>query len=54
MDTVVAVTIACMLRECENAGVTVMLVWGTGEVWLRDVSICVVHVVQVLCLLPTT
>ena len=43
MDTVVAVTVmrvllfvldVCMLRECEGARVTAMLVWGTGEVWL--------------------
>ena len=25
----------CMLRECEGARVTAMLVWGPGEVWLR-------------------
>ena len=24
-----------MLRECEGARVTAMLVWGPGEVWLR-------------------
>ena len=24
----------CMLRECEGAKVTAMLVWGTEEVWL--------------------
>ena len=44
MDTVVDVTVmhvllfvlhVCMLRECEGAMVTEMLVWGTGEVWLR-------------------
>ena len=25
----------CMLRECEGARVTVILVWGMREVWLR-------------------
>ena len=24
----------CMLRECEGARVTVVLVWGMDEVWL--------------------
>ena len=23
----------CMLRECEGARLTAMLVWGTGDVW---------------------
>ena len=40
----------CMLRECEGARVTEMLVWGPGELWLRRVRIWVVHVVQVFCL----
>ena len=44
VDVVVAVTVmrvllfvlhVCMLRECEGARLTVMLVWGLGEVWLR-------------------
>ena len=43
-NAVVAVTLilvllfvlhVCMLRECEGPRVTVMLMWGTGEVWLR-------------------
>ena len=43
MDVVVAVTVmrvllfvlrVCMLRECEGARVTEMLVWGM-EVWLQ-------------------
>ena len=43
MDAVVAVTVmrvllfvlhVCILRECEGARVTVMLVWGPVEVWL--------------------
>ena len=50
MDAVVAVTVmhvlwfvlhvlwfvlhVCMMRECERARVTTMLVWGPGEVWL--------------------
>ena len=43
MDEVVAVTVVrvllfvlhvCMLRECEGARVTRMLVWGVEEVWL--------------------
>ena len=25
----------CMLRECEGARVTAVLLWGPGEVWLR-------------------
>ena len=43
MDAVVALTVmrvllfvlrVCMLRECEAARVTEMLVWGMDEVWL--------------------
>ena len=43
VDAVVAVTVMrillfvlhlCMLRECEGARVTAMLVWGMEEVWL--------------------
>ena len=43
MDAVVAVTVmcvllfvlhVCMLRECEGARVTAMMVWGMEEVWL--------------------
>ena len=43
MDAVFAVTVmrallfvldVCMLRECEGTRMMVMLVWGTGEVWL--------------------
>ena len=38
MSVVVAVIVMhvllCVLRECEGAGVTAMLVWGPG-VWLR-------------------
>ena len=50
VDAVVAVTVmrellfvlhVCMLRECEGAMITTMLVWGMEEMW-------VVHVVQVL------
>ena len=34
---VVSVTVmhVCMLHECEGARVTAVLVWGSGEVWLR-------------------
>ena len=44
MGTVVAVTVmhvlvfvlhVCLLRECEGARVTAVLVRGLGEVWLR-------------------
>ena len=44
VGTVVAVTVmhvllcllhVCMLRECEGARMTTMLVWGQGEMWLR-------------------
>ena len=44
VNAVVAVTVlhvllfvvhVCVLRECEAAKVTTMLVWGPGEVWLR-------------------
>ena len=37
VDAAVAVTVlrVCMLRECECARVTGMLVWGMDEVWLR-------------------
>ena len=43
VDAVVAVTVmcvllfvlhVCILRECEGARVTEMLVWGTEELWL--------------------
>ena len=43
MDAVVAVTVmrlllyalhVCMLRKCESARVTEILVWGRKEVWL--------------------
>ena len=44
MDTLVDMTVmhilfffvlnVCMLRECEGARVTAMLVWGMEEVWL--------------------
>ena len=43
VDAVVAVYVmcvllfvlhVCMLRECECARLTAMLVWGKGEVWL--------------------
>ena len=33
-DAVIVMQV-CMQRECEGARVTAMLVWGTGEVWLR-------------------
>ena len=60
VSAVVAVTVmhvllfvlhVCVLRECEGARVTAMLVWGPWEVWLR---IWVVHVVQVFCLVQVT
>ena len=43
VDSLVALTVmrvllfglrVCMLRECEGARVTAMLVWGMDEVWL--------------------
>ena len=43
VDAVVSVTLmsvllfvlhVCMLRECESARLTAMLVWGMVEVWL--------------------
>ena len=43
VDAVVAVTVmcvllfvlhGCMVRECDGARVTVMLVWGMDELWL--------------------
>ena len=33
VDAVVAVMRVCMLRECEGARVTAILVWGMDEVW---------------------
>ena len=45
MDVVVAVTVmrvllfvlhVCIMRECEHARVTAMLVWGMDKVWLWD------------------
>ena len=60
VNAVVAVTVmivllfvlhVCMLRECEGARVTAMVVWGLEEVWLWGVQgMWVVHVVQILCL----
>ena len=44
MRAVVAVTVmqvllfvlhVCVMRECEGARVTAVLVWGPGEVWLQ-------------------
>ena len=44
VSAVVAVTVVhvllfvlnvCVLRTCEGAGVTEMLVWGPGQVWFR-------------------
>ena len=43
VDAVVAVTVmrvllsvlhVCMLRECDSANVTAMMVWAIEEVWL--------------------
>ena len=49
VGAVVTVTVmhVCLLRDCEGARVTEMLVWGSGEVWLRSVRTWVLHVVQV-------
>ena len=33
VDAVVAVTHACLLRECDGARLMAMLVWGMDEVW---------------------
>ena len=58
VDAVVAVTVmlvllfvlhVCMLRECDGARLTAILLWGMDEAWLW-----VVHVVQVLCLAQRT
>ena len=65
VDEVVAVTVmrvllfvvlhVCMLRVCEGARFTAMLVWGMDKVWLCCVQdIWVIHVVQVLCLAQLT
>ena len=64
VDAVVAVTVmrvllfvlyVCILRECEGARLTAMLVWGMDEVsLLRVQGMWVVHVVQVLCLARLT
>ena len=35
MHVLLFVLHVCVLRECEGASVTAMLVWGPGEVWLR-------------------
>ena len=34
MSLMLFVLHVCMLRECDGTRVTVMLVWGMGEVWL--------------------
>ena len=45
----------CMLRECDGARLTAMLVWGMDVVWLwRVQGMWVVYVVQVLCLAQLT
>ena len=63
VSAVVAVTVmhvllfvlhVSVLRECKGARVPAILVWGPGEVWLRRVRICMVHVVQVFCLVQVT
>ena len=64
VDTVVAVTVmrvllfvlrGCVLRECDGARVTVMLVWGMDDVWLWSVQgMWVIDVVQVVCLVQLT
>ena len=35
MHVLLFVLDVCVLRECEGARLTAMLVWGPGEVWLR-------------------
>ena len=41
----------CILRECDGARLTAMLVWGMDEVWLWLVQgMWMIHMVQVLCL----
>ena len=35
MHVLLFVLLVCLLRECEGAMVTEMLVWGTGEMCLR-------------------
>ena len=35
MHVLLCVLHVCVLRECDGARVTAMLVWGPGEVWLR-------------------
>ena len=34
MRVLLLVLHVCMMRECEGARKTTMLVWGMGEVWL--------------------
>ena len=57
VDAVVAVTVirvrlfvvlVCLLRVCDGARLTVILVWGMDEVWWVQ-GMWVVYVVQVLC-----
>ena len=60
VDAMVAVTVmrvllfvlhVCLMRECNGAMLTAMLVWGMDMVWLWCVQgMWLVHVVQVLCL----
>ena len=63
VDAVVAVIVmrvllfvlhVCMLRECENASVTAMLVEKVWLWWVKGMSMWVVHLVQVLCLAQLT
>ena len=54
MHVLLFVLHVCMLRECEGARVTAMLVWCPEKVWLRWVRIWVVHVVQVFCIVHVT
>ena len=49
VNAVVAVTVVrvllfvfhvCMLRQCEGARVSAMLVWGMDEMWLYECTAC--------------
>ena len=55
MHVLLFVLHVCLLRECDGARLSAMLVWGLDDVWLWWVEgMWVVHVIQVLCLAQLT
>ena len=51
--TVMRVLLFVLLRECDGARLTALLVWAMDDVWLVQ-GMWLVHVVQALCLAQLT